>query len=240
MKKVFLAAILLMSVNAFAQDLEIGIGGGLSTNTGPDGNMPYKQEQSLTNYAGTMKIMYTTFNYWQFGLDGHVMGIAGKTSKRYPGVFVDSVGGENQKLVYAKFAVSVCAVANKAFPFNKGKSYGYVGVALGAGSARNDHLEYTNDETYNGPDGGRGLCLGGQAGVVVSLAEKIGFNLDIAVRKFNFKYDAPAPLATPIEDLHYSVLTVPITVGIRYYLFRTDRSLIPRYNHARPMGRASY
>ena len=240
MKKVFLAAILLLSVDAFAQSLELGIGGGFSTNTGPDGNMPYKQEQSLTNYAGTLKILYTTYNNWQFGLDGHVMGIAGKTSKRYPGLFNDSVGGENKKLVYAKFGVTVCGVFNRAFFFNQGKSYAYLGVAIGEGSARNDHIEYTNNETYNGPDGGRGLVLGGQAGVVAALSEKIGFNLDIAVRHMDLNYDAGAPLKFPLEDLHYSVVTVPITVGIRYFFFRVDKRLVPRYDRVRPKGRSLY
>ncbi|MCD6063867.1 MAG: hypothetical protein K0R82_1778, partial [Flavipsychrobacter sp.] len=77
--------------------------------------MVYKQDQSLLNYAGTLKLVYTTHNYWQLGLDGHLMEIAGKSSKRQLGVLTDSVGGDNRKLVYAKYGISICGVANKAF-----------------------------------------------------------------------------------------------------------------------------
>ncbi|MCD6063866.1 MAG: hypothetical protein K0R82_1777 [Flavipsychrobacter sp.] len=35
MKKVLLAAIVLASANAFGQSLEVGVGGGFSTNTAP-------------------------------------------------------------------------------------------------------------------------------------------------------------------------------------------------------------
>lgn len=246
MKKVLLSAILLASANAFGQDLEFGVGGGFSTNTVPDGNMVYKQDQSLMNYAGTMKLLYTTFNYWQFGIDAHVMEIAGKSSKVYQGVLTDSVGGDNRKIVYAKYGVTVCGVVNKAFHFynkqtnKKSKSYLYLGAAVGYGSGRNDHMEYDASETYNAPDGGRGLVLGGQAGYVGNLSEKLGFNLDVAVRRMDLKYDAGAPQVFPLEDLHYSVVTVPVTFGIRYFFFRTDRDLVPRDPGARPMGRSSY
>ena len=247
MKKVLLAVLLLSSAGAYAQDLEFGVGGGFSTNTAPDGNMPYKQDQSLTNYAGTLKLVYTTRNFWQFGLDGHVMEIAGRSTKSYPGPFAgDTVGGDNRKIVYAKFGVSVCGVANKAFhSFNKethqyGKSYLYAGVALGYGAARNDHIEYTSGESYNGPDGGRGIVFGGQAGYVANLSEKLGFNIEVALRRLDFKYDAGVPLLTPHQYLHYNVMVFPITVGLRYFIFRTDRTLVPRYDVVRPLGRSSY
>jgi hypothetical protein len=174
------------------------------------------------------------------------MEIAGKSSKAYLGVLTDSVGGDNKKIVYAKYGVSVCGVANKAFTFynkqtnTRSKSYVYLGVALGYGAARNDHMEYNNAETYNGPDGGRGIVFGGQAGYVGNLSEKFAFNLDIAVRRMDFKYDAGAPLVVPFEDLHYNVVTVPITFGIRYFVFRTDRTVVPRSGGVRPLGRASY
>jgi hypothetical protein len=246
MKKVFLATILLCSINAFGQDLELGVGGGFSSNSAPDGNMVYIQDKSSMNYAGTLKVIYSTRNYWQFGLDGHVMEISGTSSKVWPGVLTDSVGGDNKKIVYAKYGVSVCGVVNKAFVFKNAKtnthskSYVYIGGAIGMGSARNDHLEYTNGETYNAPDGGRGLVLGAQAGYVGNLSEKFGFNLDIAMRHMDFKYDAGAPLVVPYEDLDYSLTTFPITVGIRYFVFRTDRTLVPRYDGSRPPGRSLY
>lgn len=243
MKKVFLAAILLSSVNVFGQDLELGVGGGFSTNTTPDGNILYKQDQTVINYAGTLKVIYTTRNYWQFGLDGHVMEISGKSSKKLPNPITgDSVGGDNKKIVYAKFGVSICAVANKAFVFKStspNKSYVYLGVAIGGGSARNPQ-ERHNTESYKAPDGGRGLVLGGQVGYVGNLSEKMAFNLDIAIRHFNFKYDAGAPLTVPLEDLHYSVTAFPITVGLRYFVFRTNRMLVPRYDEVRPKGRSLY
>src|SRR5256884_9855747 len=57
MKKVafLISSFLLYNVNINAQSIELGIGGGISTNTSPTGNMMYKADQSLINYSGTLK-----------------------------------------------------------------------------------------------------------------------------------------------------------------------------------------
>lgn len=243
MKKVFLLTILsgaLMTANA--QSLEIGVGGGFSTNTAPSDNMVYKSDQSLINYALNLKVIHTTYSNWQIGFDAHVLELSGKTTKRFEGMpnpYLGYVGGDNKKLVYAKYAVSGCLVGNKAFMFNNNRSYIYLGVAAGYASARNESHNYKPNEGYKAADGGRGPVIGGQVGYVASLSERVGLNLDVAVRNYHFSYDAGAPqVFNPPTDIKYSITAFPITVGIRYFISRGDANAVPRSAGLRPMGRA--
>jgi len=243
MKHLLLAALLLGGFSVQAQRLELGVGGGFCTNTAPQGNLEYVSDQSLVNYAGTLKLMYTSATTWQLGIDAHVFELSGKSSKVYPGYFrspAETVGGDNKKLVYAKFASTYSFVGNKAFLFTEGKGYFYIGLALGYSSTRNNPVDHNNNESYNGPDGGRGLNLGGQLGIVKDFSPKVGFNIDVAVRYMDLHYDAEAPLILPQEKLEYSLVAIPVTVGIRYYLFRAEYRAVPRSGPVRPVGRAMY
>lgn len=245
MKHILLAALLLGSTSVMAQRVELGVGGGFCINTAPSGNLEYVSDQSLINYAGTLKLMYTSATRWQLGIDAHVFELSGKSSKSYPTYFrspsgATSVGGDNKKLVYAKFASTYAFVGNKAFMFTEEKGYFYVGIAVGYSSARNNPILHSNNESYNGPDGGRGLALGGQLGVVKDFSPKVGFNIDVAVRYMDLHYDAEAPLILPQEKLNYSLIAIPVTVGIRYYLFRDEYRAVPRSGPVRPVGRAMY
>ncbi len=243
MKHILLAALLLGSSSVMAQRLELGVGGGFCTNTAPSGNLEYVSDQSLINYAATLKLMYTSETKWQLGIDAHLFELSGKSSKVYPGYFrspAETVGGDNKKLVYAKYASTYTFDFNRAFFFTEAKGYFYVGVALGYSSARNNPIDHTNNESYNGPDGGRGLAVGGQLGVVKDFSDKVAFNLDVAVRYMDLHYDAEAPLILPQEKLKYNLIAFPITVGIRYYIFRAPFNMVPRSGPVRPVGRAMY
>lgn len=243
MKHILLAALLLGSFSVKAQRVELGIGGGFCTNTAPSGNLEYVSDQSLINYAGTLKLMYTSATSWQLGIDAHVFELSGKSSKAYTPYFRSpgaQVGGDNKKLVYSKFASTYAFVGNRAFYFTEAKGYFYAGIAVGYASARNNPILHNNNESYNGPDGGRGLALGAQLGVVKDFSPKVAFNIDVAVRYMDLHYDAEAPLILPQEKLEYSLVAIPVTVGIRYYLFRAEYRAVPRSGPMRPVGRAMY
>jgi hypothetical protein len=242
MKRVLLAALLLGCFSAQAQRVELGIGGGFSTNTAPQGNILYKSDQSLLNYAGTLKLVYTSATHWQIGGDAHIFELSGKSSKVYTGYKTPqpTVGGDNKKIIYAKYASTYCFTFNRAFFFTEGKGYFYAGVAVGYSSGRNNPVDYTANESYNAPDGGQGIALGGQLGIVKDISETVAFNLDVAVRYMDLEYAADAPYVLPAEDLHYNLVAVPVTIGIRYYLFRAPWNVVPRSGPMRPIGRSMY
>jgi hypothetical protein len=242
MKRVLLAALMLGGFSVQAQRVELGVGGGFSTNTAPQGNILYKSDQSLMNYGATMKLMYTAASHWQFGVDAHLFELSGKSSQVYTGYKTPAptVGGDNKKIVYAKYASTWCFDINRAFFFTEGKGYFYVGAAIGYANGRNNPIDYTSNESYNAPDGGHGLAFGGQLGIVKDLSEKVAFNFDVAVRHMDLEYRADAPWVVPAEDLKYSLVTFPVTIGIRYYLFRAPWNVVPRSGPIRPKGRAMY
>jgi hypothetical protein len=241
MKKVALLCLLGigLSAGASAQSFELGIGGGFSTNTSPSGNMKYQTDQSVINYAGTIKLLYTSASNFQIGLDGSLVELSGKSSKKYKHyVLPDSIGGDGKKLVYAKYAPAICLVGNKLLVINKSSIY--IGLAFGYGFARNQTDITKANESYKGADGGHGIVLGGQIGYVGRISDKLGLNIEVAVRSYNLKFDAPAPYVTPKEDLHYGIVSIPITFGIRYYFFRFEPNAVPRPYRVRPMGRSMY
>lgn len=212
--------------------------------------MKYVIDQSQGNYAATLKFIRTTSGNWQYGLDVQMMELSGTSSVSYEGMnnpYIDSVGGNTKKIVYAKNAVSINLVGNRALPFSGNKNYFYIGGAFGYGVARNNPREYATNEAYNAPDWGHGLSYGGQVGLVLRLSDQISLNMEAAMRFFNFEYDhnfeyyASLPqLEPPTENLNYSIMAVPVTFGIRYFFFKTDPDSVPRYHRNRPIGRAMY
>ena len=241
MKRFLIVCLLLQAFNSNAQSLELGVGGGFSINGAPSGgNLIYKTDQSVANYALTMKLLYMTKSNWQFGFDAHMVELSGKSSKQYPSFYTqDSIGGDGKKFVYAKQAISVCFVGNKMFPVGNDKFY--VGLAAGIGGSRNNTQVRKSNESYKAPDGGSGMVLGGQIGYIASLGEKLGLSVDVAIRHYSFTYDeGTAPFVLPEEKLKFGVLAVPVTIGLRYYFFKVDPYHVPRYNSGRPRGRSLY
>jgi hypothetical protein len=234
MKKVLLLVLLSFQYSVYAQSWELCLGGGISTNTSPGGNMEYKADQSLLNYAATLKLIYTNKANWQFGFDGHLLELSSKSSKKYGGYYNDelhilSVGGDDKKLVYAKYAPAFCFSVNKKFVFEN-KSDVYAGIAVGYGFARNNSEHFNANEGYKGPDGGRGFVYGVQLGYTKDFSEKLGFNFEAALRYYDFKFTAEAPQRPMFERLHYNVIAFPITIGLRYYISRVDQSSYGTYN----------
>ncbi len=236
MKKLLLFAVLI-GFKAGAQEFEGGIGAGFSVNGQPSDNMQYKGDQSIMNYSTNMRLLYTTKNNWQIGLEGHMHELASKSSKKYLGYIngsylLDSVGGDDKKFVYAKNTVNVTVVVNKRFDFGEGKSYAYIGAAVGMGFARNNAHSYNSNESYKGPDGGRGLCYGAQLGYAANVTSQIGIYLEAAFRYYNFDYkDAGAPLVwTPPAVLKYHIMAFPVSFGLRYTFMKVPSSQYGTYN----------
>lgn len=236
MKRLLVLSILLLAYNAQAQKVSLAVGVGGAVNGSPTDNMVYKVDQSLLNYALQAKLTRTTVTNWQFGINAHMHELSGKSSKKYAGfnnrhLLVDSIGGDGKKLVYAKYTVAACAFFNKNFQLNPKTSI-YLGIAAGWGFARNNSLYYAENESYNAPDGGNGICLGGQLGISSYLAEHVAFFLEVAPRYYNFEYDeeVEAPLVRPYTTLGYSILAVPVTIGISFDLHRIAESTRNTYN----------
>lgn len=229
-------SVMLLAYNVDAQKLSLSAGIGGAINGSPNGNLIYKSDQSLLNYALTAKLAYTTVTNWQYGIVSHMHELSGKTTKRYEGFHnrhlrIDSVGGDGKKLVYAKQAVSACAFFNRSFNLNKKTSI-YLGIAAGWVYARNNSLYYDENESYNAPDGGNGLCYGGQVGINSYLAENVAIFLDIAVRNYDLEYEdwVEAPAVRPYETLHYSIFAVPITVGLTFDLYKVGENTRNSFN----------
>ncbi len=236
MKRLLVLSIMLLAYNADAQKLSLAAGVGGAVNGSPGGNMVYKSDQSLLNYALTAKLAYTTVTNWQYGIVSHLHELSGKSTKKYEGFYnrylrIDSVGGDGKKLVYAKNTVSACAFFNRNFNLNK-KTSVYLGVALGWVYARNNSLYYEENESYNGPDGGNGLCYGGQVGINSYLGESVSIFLDVAVRYYNLEFEewVEAPAVRPYETLQYSILAVPITVGLSFDLYKIGENTRNSFN----------
>ncbi len=236
MKRLVVLSMLLLAYNANAQKLSLAIGVGGAVNGAPEGNLIYKGDQSLLNYATTAKLTRTSISNWQYGLQGHMHELSSKSSKKYPGfnnehLLIDSIGGDGKKLVYSKYTVAACAFLNKNFQLNPKTSI-YLGVAAGWGFARNNSLYYQENEAYKGADGGDGVCLGGQLGINAYMNDHVAFFLDVSARYYNFKFDdeVEAPVVRPFETLEYSILAVPITVGLNFDLYKVAESTKNTFN----------
>lgn len=236
MKRLLVLSMMFLAYNADAQKISLAGGIGGAVNGSPSDNMVYKSDQSLLNYALQARLAYTTVTNWQYGVMSHLHELSGKSTKTYEGFHnrhlrIDSVGGDGKKLVYAKNTVNVSAFFNRNFNLNKKTSI-YLGIAAGYVYARNNSLYYEENESYNGPDGGNGLCYGGQLGINSYLSEHVSIFLDVAVRYYNLEYDewVEAPAVRPYETLSYSILAVPVTVGLNFDLFKIGENTRNSYN----------
>lgn len=249
MKRLLVLPVLFIALQANAQKLQLGAGGGLSFNGQPQGNLVYVGDEAPINYAGRIGLKYTfgdrksrqldkfsILNYLQVGIVGHVHELSSKSSTTYPGfpnrhLRIDSVGGDGKKLVYSKVTVASCLELNLNFHLGDKTDF-YIGGAFGYGNSRNNSLDYAENESYNAPDGGEGFCFGGQLGFDQQLGSRVSFFLDAAFRYYNFKYDngSWAPTVRPIEVLEYSIWAMPITVGLNFTLYETDDRLMNTYN----------
>ena len=218
MKRI-LIGLLVLPTFVSAQNFELGLGGGISLNTKPSDNMPYKGDKMAINYAGALSVLYNFNDRLQAGIEFHLSELSSKSSQTYTTFFGSKIGGDDKRFVYAKNAYAICAVTNGKM--YAGNGYAYGGVALGYVAARHDSRELSSNESYRAPNGGDGLALGLQLGYVVGISKRFALSAEAAMRYYSLKYDAVVPTGTG-EKLKYNIISFPITVGVRYRLFGND------------------
>lgn len=176
--------------------------------------MVYKGDKLTYNYAASFKVLINLGEVWQIGADIASSELSRKSTIVYHGIYGNSIGNDNKKLVYAKFATSVTAVINaKANVYN---GYLYGGLAAGYSIMRNNSKRLFANESYKAADGGMGPVLGGHLGYTHGLSPTLGFNLQADVRHYRLTYDAEAPLVEPAENIKYNISSLSLTIGLRY------------------------
>jgi hypothetical protein len=218
MKKLIFG-LLLLPGTVLAQKYELGLGAGISLNTKPSGNLYMKGDKMTINYASSLHLLYNINEHWQTGLELHVSQLSGKTDVTQTDIS-GNTSEESKRIVYAKTDLAACAVFNGKMSVKNG--YGYGGVALGYGVGRHDSKTLNDNEAYRTPDGGNGVVLGLQIGYVKGLSKHFGVSAEAAMRYHQMNYDTPSGTFGAAETLKYSVISFPITVGIRYQIFTSE------------------
>jgi hypothetical protein len=215
----YISVFLLCSFTIHAQNIEVGVAGGISTNSAPSANMYYGFDTRTLNYAGALNAVYNFADYLQFGIEGHVLELSGISNSIFVSPYNTYIGGDNKRFVYAKKDISLCGVFNGRY--NVARGYVYAGAAFGYGIVRHNADVLSSNESYRAPNGGAGLVAGGQIGWVVGINGKLGAFIEAAYRYMDLKYSTLAPKEAQQEDLHYHVSAFPVIIGIRYRLINT-------------------
>lgn len=214
MRKVLLG-LLLLPFAAGAQNFELGLRAGISTNTKPSDNMVFKGDKMTLNYAAAVDVVYNLSERWQAGVEIQSTQLSMKSDKAYTYWNGAPIGNDNKRFIYAKNAGSLAAVFNAKLPTMNGYAFG--GLALGYAAARHDSKDLSDNESYRAPNGGNGVVFGLQAGYVMGLTTRLGFIAQAAFRYYNFKYDALQPNGSGgQENLKYGIVSIPVTVGLRF------------------------
>jgi hypothetical protein len=238
MKFSIILGLALLPACAFAQKVEIGIGGGISTNTAASDNMPYKANINIINYAANAKVLYNGEGGLQIGLEFGSSRLAGKTTNSYYNfnTHVNIVGNDGKLLVYSRLTPFALIQLNYKLELSP-KSYVYGGMAAGYAQAIDKHENNAN-EGYVTPDGGHGYVAGLQIGYTQYLSDRWGFDLQAAGRYYGFFYDAHIPTGPgglDEERLKYGVGAVPVTLQIRYrflqYGYHSPRKVREKNDH---------
>ena len=204
--------LLLLPFAASAQT-EIGIDGGISANTAPTANMPYKSNSPAPNYAGLASIIFNLSKHCQLGLQVRAEGLSGRSNHSYTDFHGNEIGDDGKRFVYAAPLLTADVVLNRRVGFGKG--YFYYGIAAGGAGSINSHSN-GNNVSYRAPDGGIGYEAGVQIGYTLGITSSLGVNMELAARYINLSYTAHAPSSSDDALLHYGIVAFPLTIGIRY------------------------
>lgn len=224
----------------FAQKGEVGITGGISSNSAPSSTtIYYLADKAATNYAGSLTMVANLGGHYQFGGDIYILQLANTSSKTYnnPYGLPGLVGNDGKKFQYAQYCISICPVFNFKYTFNE-KIYGYAGLAGGFAFSKTttNSLDpnYRTDLAFRGIDGGIGYTCGGQLGVSYAITPKIAINAEFALRYYylaftvsnNYPFGSgeKANLNTG-PNVNISTLAYPATIGIRYRFGGFERQL---------------
>lgn len=205
--------LLLLPFLSPAQTYELGAGGGISINGKPTNNLYFRGDKLTVNYASYLSLLKNLKDDVQLGVDIHMLELSRKSSVAYD-FEGKTIGGDNKRFVYAKYALSIDAFLNKKYYL--GQNYVYGGVAMGLGIARNNSHNLPDNVSYGAPDGGYGLSVGAQVGYVYNIDSRWAVNAELDVRYYDFDYKAIAPIVRPFTNIHYRIVAYPLTVGVRY------------------------
>lgn len=206
-----------ITVSAQRGAVEINAGGGLSVNSTPTDNMPFKGAKLTANYSTILCGVYNFHRSMSAGIEVRSLGLSRKSDidLNTMGYTFGAVGGDNRKITYSANMVSVCAVYNAKL--NTYRGYFYGGAAIGYGfSAHDDGRINPNTEVYRSPDGGSGVSWGVQAGYTYGISSALGLNFEGALRNYTLNYNSavyPSLLLAP--DLSYNITAYTFTVGLK-------------------------
>lgn len=209
-----LLAVVFSSTTTRAQRgaIELCPGAGVSVNSNPGSNMYYKGDKITFNYSALLSGMFNFHRSMSAGIELRAL----QLTRSHDGVYTTYMGniiGAGKKFVYAKAALSACAVFNGKY--NTYKGYVYGGGAAGYGFSNHDSRSLKSNESYRTPAGGSGLVLGVQAGYTAGLSSVLGLNIEGALRNYTLAYDAGAPEIRPYTNLKYNITAYTLTVGLK-------------------------
>lgn len=224
-KSVFaVALVVLVQVNSSAQRgaIELAAGAGVSVNSTPTDNMPYKGDIVVPNYSTVLSGLYNFHRSMAVGLEVRSLGLSRKSETAILSAILpapyDMVGGDDKRITYSKNAMSFCGVFNAKL--NTYRGYFYGGPAIGYAFSVQDHGRMNNNtETYRTPDGGKGFVWGVQAGYTHGISAVLGINVEAALRNYSLSYPDNAyrldGFMQPVPDLSYNITAYTITAGLK-------------------------
>jgi hypothetical protein len=234
MNKILLLAVVVLPSIAFGQKAELGITGGICSNSAPSSsNIYYLADKSATNYAGSLTMVSNLNDHYQFGGDLYVLQLANTSSKTYRNPYgaTGTIGNDGKKFQYAQFCISLCPVFNYKYTVSD-NVYVYGGIA--AGFAFTHTTSNSNDPNYapnlgfRGIDGGLGYTAGGQIGVSYAISARIAINAELALRYYYLAFTVSGnwPNGGAVgaggepnnlgPNISLTTLAYPTTIGVRY------------------------
>lgn len=194
MKRLFFSILFLLPVAAFCQRFEVGVSGGVSTNTVPS-TLEYGSFDMAFSPSAKIQGLYNKKRL-QFGLSVAYNRLRNTSESTY--------GGETQKVssYWADPAIGINAVAN--YKLTGKTSYPYIGVAVG-------YLMGGEPDVKAIGGSSSGVEFGINAGYVHYL-KRFGIFGELSPRMAFMKYsDAGRGM-----DEKYNIGYFPLTVGVRY------------------------
>lgn len=244
MKSFLLTSALLVAAasSTFAQEMdkhvaadfgwEIGVNGGFSPNTIPQGPSKLYTGTSITvNPAAALHINYNINENWQVGAE--LGGTHWQTTGTWQQNALNGQTAPSEKVTFniADAAVSFLLQLNHVIPSysaytHYNKSNFYYGISAGIIATTNDARQYYSQ--FNAaPDPqayyvskydygyGIGFALGAQVGYAWYLTPHFGFNADVAGR---WAYVGNSDTRYAHVNSSYNILYFPVTVGVRLRL----------------------
>lgn len=197
--------------------IELTAGAGVSTNSTPTDNMPYKGDRLTLNYSALAGAAYNIHRSISAGIEFRALELSRKSDATFTAPFNTLIGGDDRKLMYSKATASACGVFNGKLTVFRGYFYG--GAAIGYGFSMHDYgRSDAAKESYRTPDGGSGLVWGVQAGYTHGLSKVLGINFEAALRNYSLNYDHTADydiVPTTLPDLSYNITAYTFTVGLK-------------------------